>query len=90
MTYESNRNQPEYRDNETSYTSWIIGGVIAVALIIGGIMMFGRDAGTNNTASNTSRPAATSPATTGSGSATTPAPATAPATTPSTTPAPAR
>ena len=67
---------------ETSYMSWILGGVAALAVILGLFFMFGRNDGTTSTAINTDRPAATQPAsppanppsTTGTG-ATTPAPA---------------
>jgi hypothetical protein len=75
------RNTEGYRDN-TSYTGWIIGGLVALALVIGLFTMFGRDTATTNTATNTNRPATTT---------TTNAPAvpgpvtTAPATAPSTT-----
>src|SRR3954454_2446051 len=70
-------NQEGYRDNQTSYTGWIIGGLVALALVIGEMLMFARDNGTTSTANNTNRPATatTAPTTTGSG-ATTPAPAT--------------
>ena len=72
------RNQAGYRDNQTSYTGWIVGGLVALALVIGGMLMFGRDNGTTSTANNTNTPATTTtaPTTTGSGAATTPAPAT--------------
>jgi hypothetical protein len=68
--------------DETSYTGWILGGFVALALILGGFFMFGRDDGTTSTASNPNRPVATQPAsppanppsTTGSGT-TSPAPA---------------
>jgi hypothetical protein len=89
MTYQNDpninrRNGRMDRDN-TSYTSWIVGGLVALALVVGLFTMFGRDNTKSNTASNntpatsTTRPAA--PSTTGSG-AITPAPgvpATAPA-----------
>ena len=68
------RNDPAYRD-ETSYTGWIIGAVVLLALIIGGFAYFNRDAGERSTATDTTRPAATTTAqaTTGTG-ATAPAP----------------
>jgi len=65
MTYP---NDPNFRrrdmDSSTNYTSWIVGGIVALAVIFGIFMMFGRD-DNSTTASNTSpnRPAATSPAT---------------------------
>jgi hypothetical protein len=75
------RNQAGYRNN-TSYTGWIIGGIIALALIIGGFVMFSRQDGTTSSASNTNSPAVTTtvpgraaPATTGSATPS-PAPAT--------------
>jgi hypothetical protein len=80
VTYPNDPNMNR-RDNirdETSYTSWIIGGIVMLAVILGIFMLVGRDSDTN-TASNanspptTSRPAS-SPSTTGSGT-TTPAPA---------------
>jgi hypothetical protein len=68
----------------TSYTGWIMGGLVALALVIGLFTMFGRD--NTNTASNTSNgstvttvPGPAAPTTTGSGTASTPAPAKAPA-----------
>ncbi len=70
MTYQDdpNLNRRKRMDREdTSYTSWIVGGLVALALIVGLFAMFGRD--NTNTASNTSRPAATAPATTGTGAA---------------------
>jgi hypothetical protein len=53
------RNQTGYRDNTTSYTGWIIGGLVALALVIGLFTMFGRDTAMTNTATNTNRPATT-------------------------------
>lgn len=52
-------------DADTRYTGWIAGGLVALAVIAGIFLMFGRNDNTN-TASNTSprRPAATAPATT--------------------------
>ena len=75
------RTRPGYREEEASYSGWIIGGIVALVVIFGIFMLFGRDSGTTNTASNANRPttttrapATTPPATTGSGSATAPAP----------------
>jgi len=68
------RNQAGYRDNQTSYTGWIVGGLVALALVIGGMLMFGRDNGPTSTANDTNRPV-TTPTTTGSGAAMAPAPA---------------
>jgi hypothetical protein len=73
MTYQDNPNRRNRGD--TSYTGWIIGGLVALAVVIGLFMMFGRDTNTaSNAGTNTNRPAATAPATT-TGTAT---PATAP------------
>jgi hypothetical protein len=70
MTYQNdpNINRRNHRD-DTSYTGWIIGGIVALALVIGLFAMFGRN--NTNTASNTApnSPAATAPTTTGSGAA---------------------
>ena len=75
MTYQDDPNmprrpmppdEPSFRRvdrEETSYTGWIIGGVAALALIMGMFFMFGRDDGTKSTASNTNRPAVTQPST---------------------------
>jgi len=64
MSYNENRDRNGMRD-DTSYTGWIIGGVVAIALIIGLFAMFGRDR-TNTASDDANRPAATAPATTGS------------------------
>jgi hypothetical protein len=89
MTYQDpNTRRPVPTDrhrmgrDDTSYAGWILGGLAALAVIIGVFFMFGRDDGTTSTANNANRPAATQPAgppanppaTTGSGT-TTPAPA---------------
>jgi hypothetical protein len=80
MTIKEDPNRPRHPmvRNETSYTTWILGGVAALAVIFGLAFMFGRDDGTTSTAIGTDRPAATQPAspspTTGSGT-TSPAPA---------------
>src|SRR5215203_2255599 len=71
MTYQNDPNinrRTTRRDiNDTSYTGWIIGGLVAVAVVIGLFTIFGRDKTNDGTASNTNRPAATAPTTTGSG-----------------------
>jgi hypothetical protein len=54
----------------TSYTGWIVGGVLALAIIVGIFALSGRT-DTTNTAANTDRGTATAPANT-----TRPAPAT--------------
>jgi hypothetical protein len=86
MTYQDdanlNRRNNRMNRDDTSYTGWIIGGVIALAVVIGIFALMGRD-NTNTASNNANRPAATAPATTGSGPAT-PNTSTAP------TPAPAR
>lgn len=71
MTYENdpNLNRPSLANEDRTFTGWIIGGVIAVAVILG-VFMFTSRTDNTNTASN---PPATAPSTTGSG-ATTPAP----------------
>jgi len=46
---------------ETSYMGWVIGGLVALALVIGLFTMFGRDTTTTNTAINTTRPVTTTP-----------------------------
>ena len=83
MTFPNDQNRPRHPLNdETSYASWILGGIAALAVIAGLFFMFGRNDGTTSTATNTDRPAATQPAsppanppsTTGS-APTTPAPA---------------
>src|SRR4051812_29523599 len=92
MTYQDdpniNRNRRGTAD-DTSYTGWIIGGGLAVSVVLGIFMMMGRD-NTTNTAATTNRPSATAPATTGTGTSTAvpaPAPAAPAQTAP---PAPAR
>jgi hypothetical protein len=68
MTYQDdpnlNRSNRRGMADETSYTGWIIGGVLAIAVILGIFIMMGRD-NTTNTAATPNRPAATAPATTG-------------------------
>ena len=61
MSYNENRDRNGMRD-DTSYTGWIIGGVVAIALIIGLFAMFGRDR-TNTASDDANRPAATADAT---------------------------
>jgi hypothetical protein len=85
MTYQNdpNINRPVNRGisrDNNSYTGWIIGGVVAVAVILGIFTMIGRNS-TSDTATNTklNRPQATVPVT--------PAPAPAPSTTGSAAPA---
>jgi hypothetical protein len=76
------RSQTSYRD-DSSYTGWIIGAIVVLVIIVGGFMLFGRDAGTSSTADNTTRPATTAaPAPTApAGPATTGPATTGPATT---------
>jgi hypothetical protein len=78
MTYpnDPNMNRNDITD-ETSTSTYIIGGVVMLAVILGVFMLVGGGDSNTNTASNANPPATTSrpaPATTGSG-ATTPAPA---------------
>jgi hypothetical protein len=65
------RRRPGYREDEITYAGWAIGGVVALVLLFGAIMLFGRDNRSPITASNTNTPAATTtvPSTTGSGRA---------------------
>jgi hypothetical protein len=64
MTYSNDPNRRNGMRNETSYTGWIIGGVVALAVIIAIFAMTNRS-GTNSTASNTPAATPTVPATTG-------------------------
>jgi hypothetical protein len=74
MTYQNDpHNRRPARDN-TSYTGWIVGGLVALALVIGLFTMFGRDTTNTNTAANNTpatttanRPAPAAPDTTSSG-----------------------
>lgn len=65
MTYQDDPNSPERRSHpmteETSYTGWIVGGVVALAVIIGIFAFMGTSTDRTGTAAN---PPAT-PATTG-------------------------
>jgi hypothetical protein len=87
MTYQDDPNRPlppndsRFRDRDDgSSTGWVLGGIAALAVIMGIFFMFARNDGTTTTANNvnTNRPAATQPAsppanppsTTGSGSRT--------------------
>ena len=75
MSYQDDPNlnrDPDRRMDRagTSYTGWIVGGVLALAVIIGIFAMSGRT-DTTNTAANADRGTATAPANT-----TRPAPAT--------------
>jgi hypothetical protein len=51
------------RTEDASYTAWFLGGIVALALIFGGIFMFGGNDGTMTTASNMNRPFVTQPST---------------------------
>jgi len=68
MTYENDPNRNRLR-NDNSYLGWIIGGALALAVILGVFFMVGRD--NTNTASNDGKNAS-APATTGSGAITAP------------------
>jgi hypothetical protein len=73
MTYQNDPNRRAGMREETSYTSWVVGGLVAIAVILGIFAMMNRGENTN-TASDT--PASSSrPATTGSGTVSPPAPA---------------
>ena len=73
MTYQDdpnlNRDRRRMDSDGTSYTGWIVGGVLALAVILGIFAMSGRTDNTN-TATNADRGTATAPATTGSGTGT--------------------
>jgi hypothetical protein len=65
MTYQNDPNSRIGMREDRSYTGWIVGGVVALAVILGIFMMTGRN--NDNTANNTmNRPSATVPTTTGS------------------------
>ena len=69
MSYQDDPNFNRRRNglgNDRNYTGWIVGGVIAIAVILGIFAMTGRSDRTNTTANNANRPAATAPVTTGS------------------------
>jgi hypothetical protein len=74
MTYNDPNREPINPDpsrpsypmtTRSDYTSWIIGGIVGLVLVLGIFFMMNRN-DTTNTTSNTNRPA---PATTGSGAA---------------------
>ena len=88
MTYQNdpNLNRPVNRPvvrEDTSYTPWIVGAIVALAVIIGIFAMTNRSDKTSTAANNPSPPASTTtapksttpPATTGSAAPSTPAPA---------------
>jgi len=54
MTFPNDGNHNRNRVNETNYTPWIIGGVLAVVLILGAYSMMG-DRATNTAAIQTGR-----------------------------------
>jgi hypothetical protein len=74
MTYQEDPNDPRRDVNtamnrdasrEAGYGSWVIGGLVALAVIAGIFAFFGRDDSNTSTASNPpDRPAAGAPATT--------------------------
>jgi hypothetical protein len=73
MTYQNDPNRRSGMREERSYTSWLVGGIVAIAVILGIFAMMNRGDNTN-TASN--GPASTNrPATTGSAPVSPPAPA---------------
>jgi len=87
----SNMGDPDYpkrpsypMTDETNYTGWIVGGILALVVVLGLFFAFGGTSNETSTAVN--RPA---PTTTGSGIAPAPATTQAPALTPA-QPAPAR
>ena len=69
MTYQNNPNlnRPSYPiTKERSYTGWIVGAIVALAVILGIFAMTNRTDPTNTATNNPNRPAVTTPATTGS------------------------
>jgi hypothetical protein len=82
MTYQDDPkfNRPT-KDDEPNYLPWTIGGAVALAVILGIILLPGRTGKDSTVANNPNRPAATKmapapattpPATTGSGAPSTP------------------
>jgi hypothetical protein len=80
MTYQDdpNPNMNRTDDQDTNWMAWLIGGVVALAVILGIFLMAG-PTGNDNTAANNPRttttappPASVPPATTGSGVPTAP------------------
>ena len=65
MTYQNDPNRPNRMRDEGSWTGWIVGGVLAVAVILGIFAMTNRTDNTNAASNNP--PATTGSATTGSG-----------------------
>ena len=94
MTYQDdsnlNRRTSRPMTEDRSYTGWIIGGIVAVAVILGIFLMTGRN---NDTTATNNRTTTSAPATTGT-AVKPPAPAPVQPTNPAgnvpTTPAPAR
>jgi hypothetical protein len=66
MTYQNDPKLPPRNSypmtEDRSYTGWIVGSIVALAVIIALVFMFARD---DKTATATNRPAVTTPATTG-------------------------
>jgi hypothetical protein len=62
MTYQNDPNRPSRRDlDETNYTPWMIGGFLALVLILGVFFMTSSPTGTS-TATNTTPATTTTPA----------------------------
>ena len=81
MTYQ-NSNDPNRRAlrADKSYTGWIVGGAVALAVMAGIFMMYSRNGVNTASTANPNAPAVTttapaSPSTTGSGTPASPAPA---------------
>jgi hypothetical protein len=69
MTYHEDPNDPRRGMNrdmspDAGYGSWVVGGLVAVAVIAGIFAFFGRDDSKTTASSTTDRPAAGAPATT--------------------------
>ena len=68
MTYQNDPHNRRPAVEETNYTPWIIGGAVALALILGIFFMTGTRTGTNTATSPTTT--TSTPTTTGSGTVT--------------------
>jgi hypothetical protein len=62
-----NRRSSHPMTEDRSYTGWIVGGIVAIAVILGIFATTNRTDKADTAANNANRPAATAPATTGSG-----------------------
>ncbi len=76
MTYVNDPNRRGDMPLETSYAGWMVGGAVALAVILAIFFMTSGPTNNNSTASNTTSPTTTSrpaPSTTGSGAIDAPA-----------------